>query len=784
MATDPQIPVTKLDPTLNPVKGEEDTAKPLTDVLKGVPFRGGVFTDRDVNLVPTGGYSWIQNMRDTHPGFEKRKGCRKHHSTADGSNEVVSLFQFSKGKVTERHLYAQMSDGDVLDATDQPPTVTTGAFGSEVFSGDSTLQVPASWGVVDDTLVYSDGSAMHQIYPGSDSSVKRVIVYVGSKAPAIIPDQGKDFTDQATDGLSTTYVDLSSLGDLAVDYDCIFVMTTIPATSIKWTMSSINTTTAVAAGKYYNGAWTAMTGFTDGTIDGGCAFGKTGSMSWTAPTDEIPHYMYNQCGFWYQIYLSSGDLDSNTKSSAVEYNTTWQPLVNVWDSALNSAVETQFYDASADTYTTFGNVNIDISDGTSSDILYVGSLDRLIGIYVDVQMSPNETASTTIPYVYYWKDGNAWAAVSNLNDGTAGFSQSGFITFSRQTDVYKQQFGGLNYDMYWYKIVWDKTLSIDVNLTIETMPYYDITEYGQKGIVSSPWRSRMVYCFDRWPVDLFVSALYRPMVLDGEDAAVLERPGDGRMNKVVCIKPFFNNILVFQEERGTDGGCITMYQGYNPSTFGKLLISTNYGTFSQKSAVVVDGVSLGWNKIQDSPVTVCYFLSRSGVFVTNGTTVKMISRAPESSIQNYFDPKEPECIRRGYENKMWMMYDSTYQCLRIGLVSGSSATTPNVFLVYDIEDKTWKFDSLAQEFSCCVEVEAASGDTVVLQAAGGTDDGTVYQTNYGDSDVSTAIDAYATMEIDGDGAEIIMREFIIRNSGECTLTPYVEGVAQTAITVA
>jgi hypothetical protein len=161
----------------------------------------------------------------------------------------------------------------------------------------------------------------------------------------------------------------------------------------------------------------------------------------------------------------------------------------------------------------------------------------------------------------------------------------------------------------------------------------------------------------------------------------------------------------------------------------------------------------------------------------------MVSKASESSIQNYFDPKSADCIRRGYEDKMWLTYDSCYQCLKLGLVCGDTATVPNVFPIYDLEDKTWKFDSPAQPFSCCAEVEAASGDVAVLQVAGGTADGTIYQTNYGDDDVSTAIDAYATMELDGAGADILMRDMILRASGTTTVTPYLDGVAGTAKTI-
>jgi len=458
----------------------------------------------------------------------------------------------------------------------------------------------------------------------------------------------------------------------------------------------------------------------------------------------------------------------------------------VWDGGLVEIIEAQFYDASLGTYDTYGSTNIDISDGTSSDILYIGSLDPLVGIYVDVQGSPNETASTSVSAVSYWQNGNAWASVTSLNDGTAGFSHTGYLTFKRQSDVFKQQFGGLQYDMYWYKIVWDKTLSINVKLSISVIPYFDITENGQKGLVSCAWRNRGVYVFDRWPVDIYVSATYGPMVLNGEDSAILERPGDGRMNKVVCIKKFFNNLLVFQEEKGTEGGCVTMYQGYSPDTFGKLLLSTRFGTFNAKSAVVVEGILMGWSTTGDKPVTVCFFLSHYGVFMTDGTTFIRISEQKSSSIQNYFDPKQSECIRRGYEDKMWIAYDSAYNCLKLGIVSGGSSFIPNVFPVYDIEDRAWSFDKHAQEFTCYAEVEAASGDVAVLQVAGGADDGYVYQTNTTNNDVSTAIDAYATMEIDGEGADILMRDLILRllaGGGDCTLTASLDGVAQDPITI-
>ena len=53
----------------------------LPEILKPdtVPFKGGCNTVLESQQISMGGYSLIQNMRDTHPGKEKRKGQRKQN---------------------------------------------------------------------------------------------------------------------------------------------------------------------------------------------------------------------------------------------------------------------------------------------------------------------------------------------------------------------------------------------------------------------------------------------------------------------------------------------------------------------------------------------------------------------------------------------------------------------------------------------------------------------------------------------------------------------------------
>ena len=173
---------------------------PLTPI-KGLPVRGGAITVRSAAQIPFGAYSMVQNIRGKHPDFIKRPGQRKQHSTADGSNEVLSLFQFRKSRVDEKHFYAQMSDGDILEATNDPPTVTTGAFGSEVLDG-SADQIPAAWSVVADKLLHSNGVDQHQIYCGSSSFVEKFFVYKHDTEIERVPTKGEDYSLQVSNDRS------------------------------------------------------------------------------------------------------------------------------------------------------------------------------------------------------------------------------------------------------------------------------------------------------------------------------------------------------------------------------------------------------------------------------------------------------------------------------------------------------------------------------------------------------------------------------------------------------
>ncbi len=819
--------------------------KPLTDISKPIPFQGGMVSKCENAQLPFGGFSDVCNMRAVHTTggkktFKQRKGQLEKNTTAiTGTTvKILSLFHFSKGQRSENHFFAQTDDGDIYDATHEPENgkQTTATFGTEVFSG-SASQIPGSWSVLDDLLIHSNGVDQHKIYAGSANYVEALIKYDGAATPPTIPTVGIDYTKEVTDGLSATYAVLDDL-DVFGNHECLFIYSPIRINRLYWTIPTGNTDMATGSIWYRkkDNTWVntvTSLNFVDMTKGTDTTLSTSGAMYWDLPGDEVPSFMYGRVGFWYMFQTSAQfvgetvhitDLTYGTDHDAAGTRTSFIDLVNVWSGESLPVIQTIFYDDSANAkYTSLlskGYKFIDpfkeavyliasgdltsIGDMTTSDYVYFFTLDQIQGIYIDVGDTPNTEPTTS----FATNDISVWCgadfqSVGTLSDQTSGLGNSGWITWARapyNTTYYPQKtmgdtgtIGTTPYYGYLYRFkVSTATVSAGVQISIETLPFFDrlhltdTTPDAGVGFCNSKWKDRMCYTFDRYPNQIYVSAKGRPMVLNGPDFAIL-KAGDGRANKVVCMWPFHNELAVWQEEKGDEGGTLTLWQGDNPSEFsrGKLVLSTKHGTFNAKSAIVVDGIKLPG---ADTLKTIMFWIGTGGVFMSDGTAIWGVS----DDIEDLFDSTVTNSLRRGYENDHWIGYDRTYHIIRIGLVTGTG-TLPNTFRVLDLKDFAWYKDNPAQELSCIVEAEGNStGKVPVLQYGGGVDDGKVYQLNYGTNDVSTLIDSYIQMEFYHHGLELEMGNILVGmkvqaavspGTGSCTVTPYANAVAQTALSL-
>jgi hypothetical protein len=969
------------------------------------PFIGGMNTFNEPGLLPTGSYSSVNNLRQMYPGLKQRMGYIKKHSTADGTNGVMSMYQFSKGKRTERHFYAQMTDSDVLEATDAPPAVTTGVFGSEVFSGSSS-PIPGSWSTFNDFCIFSNGVDQHQICAGDANSVDKFIVYDSDTQLTGIPSIGADYTEEVNDTSAPTVAVLDSLGALnwmdttnyrtikvsgtasgtdltlsssgGVDFtegltvgnkiriyasgvftitsgqyaqnnetvtignkvytykttltpaegevligananasalnlyraithgdgngslyqcaaahtqvtaynsgtnaavyvwsltsgaasntiettetgtylafasatltggaedntiasvtsattatvvtawsasfsggmiqtshDCLLLCAPVTPNKITFTVSSANANTSTMSIYYYSTTgWKSLT-ITDGTSSSSKTLAQTGSVTWTTPTDAVPYYMYETNGMWLKISFSA-ELDSEVEISQVTYGSGFANLSDMWDGVLVDAVEAYHYVSATASYTknsflglerlylpastggsstgpiapiqqrksggntnqyyVYGTSDISIGGMTSSNHVYFNSPDPIVGFYIDVGSTPNTTATTTINAVQYLPPSGTWTTVGSFTDGTSGISKSGFVMFTRQSDIRPNTFQGSPYSSYWYRFTVDKTLSATISIGIQVIPYFDITAYGM-GICNAAWDNRMVYVFDKNPSWIVLSAQNQPQVLSSSDSAMFAM-GDGRSNKVVCMKPFHDALLIAQEEKGASGGCLTILQ--KPAETGIVgettVVSSRYGCMNSQSMEVIEHIEGGHR---------AYILSREGILFTDGKGVNFVKGFEK--IKNYFDPSSSTCIRTGYESKMYLKFDSQFKVLKIGLTTGSSATNNNVFLVYDLLLGEFMADTYANNFACECECDSASGNIPTTRLAGGQADGTVYVLNSGTNDITTAVNSYVTLEINANGKIIRNGEMIARfktQTGNATIGVYYNGVEQTSL---
>lgn len=101
----------------------------------------------------------------------------------------------------------------------------------------------------------------------------------------LLGSEGTDISAELQDG-DTTDVAMDAFTTIALS-NALYVGSWLPFRGVRVTQGSDPQNTAsVLTVKYWNGsAWTAVSGYTDGTISGGATFAITGNVIWTVPTD-------------------------------------------------------------------------------------------------------------------------------------------------------------------------------------------------------------------------------------------------------------------------------------------------------------------------------------------------------------------------------------------------------------------------------------------------------------------------------------------------------------------
>jgi len=771
------------------------------------PIVGGVNTDWDPAQLPLGGYSKAINVREQGPGFTLRPGLSVIDSYGYGEDPYISIFSYGP----TNYIYTQQASGIIRQSDDQPPDEYYGyEFGDDVwdptYSPESPnafgVSRPGSWSQFREAVLFSGGKGNHVHYAGEQvypSKIVQVAYEPLTGFPEYVDTEDSfDITEFVTDKSSNNNpyrIDSTFYG-----HDDAWLMICCDFPAYRWDFEmAVVSYGGDVLGYFFDGlwGWTLMTtGFTDTT--GG--FGQDGYIRHESPRrrtqqssiGEQPTWNFGKTGYWYAFAVDISDDWCSFR--LITYDGDWDEYRNVPDGEKVYAVEVQVEQLSNDYYTYPGDT-IDVGALAINKDVFVGFEAQPLFLLIDPGTTPNITASTVMSLATPDEE-DGWATNATTVDLTNGLEQRELVMWdvgSMDTQLKRSINGSL--PLFWVRLRFSKLISDDVIISIRAvLKAPPVGNFGEAGLCSTMWKDRACITSSRLPRDIYVSAKNRPCVFNGSDFAILT-PGDGRYNDVTAMLPFYNELMVFQNEGGADGGCITLFEGYSPETFGKLVLSTRLGTFNAQSVCIVDGTE-GTTRTTDVTQTQVAFISKYGVFMTDGRTIKAI----HDPISNYWNPKNDECIIMSNDFgalggiypdeddsvsvQHWIAYDRQSNVLRLGLISGNSPWKyPDIFPVYHLNSGNWTFDEYPNHWlTAFADVNAYEGpDTLQYCAAMQADQEDYYSSVFRsvagqtwDMDnftspydgIQVSIDGTLRWEFSNGGNYLEIKELVMRSSSE------------------
>ncbi len=512
------------------------------------------------------------------------------------------------------------------------------------------------------------------------------------------------------------------------------------------TVNAENSTITVSA--FRDGVWTEVDGMSDGTSTVNKTLAKTGTITWDADTSDDPylHSANDDHLFWYRLAVS-GNITDGIEVYGVEVVENCQEMTN-----LSSGVWSDPAWIVSDLNGTYTDQTANLTDGSTStkwtnaswatnESLYIGSLERIFAINVDVFNLPNSTeAAGAVVVKYYKASTDTWTTITPVTDGTAdatyAFAQTGIIQwdgsgFAESQTVLTAVDVGVapEIPMFWYELTVDDTSKADIfEIAVMTKPE-DINAY--EGVVG--YHGRALW----WPgegvkggVDYSQDGF--PHILNGSDSSNTGNIfGDGSVNGIVTM----NAGAIVSTKNPYRLYYLT---GTTPSTYLSTLASGRVGAIAPHTLKYVSGGIRLFSR--DSVTNAVLFLAPDGFYITDGTTVVDIS----TPISDYFDTTSAPYIEPGYmdDSYAWIDYDekTIHFAVPINLDAGSDQTTLNRELVYSyLTDEWYDVYKRATPASCGLNIIGSDNKPMPYV---GDYSGYVHRTDYSLLDGSTEIDHY------------------------------------------
>jgi len=609
------------------------------------PFKGRYDGVTPPTLLEVGSISDGLNVRKVSPlgGWKPRKGCSVHNTTAIGAESILSLHQYTHPRNDDYHFLAQYN-GNLYDATNDPPTPAGTTFGSSLASGLSTT-IPGFSTMVDEHFFYADGSGPPTVWGGDLPYCSGFIAHFDITNNGT-PDTYADFTREATDDRTDTYVMLR-----ADEHDVYYVCSPEKASAIKLTIPAAydnDVANVLTVSSWQAGAWNSRTGdgdWADGTIDpAGTTHGKTGTVVWTLQASDTMRVIGGIMGYWYRFSFSAA-MTAGVRITKCQVVFAAQDVTNKWSGVYEYPAAVRFFDASAGEY--INNTGKVLNESTSQymqigemvtdvDFIYVKTIEPATGFGFGMVTDYNQAEASKVDNIEVWT-GISWTAGAGILDETLdstaakSFAQTGVIWFNGAAVTAKRRiFDWDSVPGYWYRMSISATLTdTDVRIfAVSTVPF-PASLPAVKGVIE--FKNRLFTWGDpEYPNRLRYSSNGRGDCFAGSDSGYTD--AFGNMEPITCAKRFHNELLVWKENS------VWLLEGFSPQTFGKLRLADTIGLASPKSAVVVETGYPGMKT--DEPLSIALWQDTDGVYVLDGRKPKKIS-AP---IDHYFNTEYATAI--------------------------------------------------------------------------------------------------------------------------------------------
>jgi len=678
------------------------------------------------NLMAPGSLSGGLNVRKVSPkgGWKPRKGCTLHNTTAVG-DQIDSLHAFVVPKQEEQALIVQ-TGGALLKATNYPPASGT-TLGTSLGVTVSTSQ-KGFGDLVENYWFYADGSGAPIAYGGSNPFPKAVLNYDASEAQYV--EGSRLVADSRTD---TEMILIAALTDK------LYVISQQRLSGIKVVLgSTVNAVAATLAVKALrSGAFTSVSGLSDGTADGGATLAQSGTISWTASTADTQGLIGGEFGYIYQLGWDAALTSSVTivSMSVVEVPA---ELANKWHGVFEYLSGCRFYDQSAGEYQeALGKVSsdststyLDLDEATTSDYLYLKTPEPACAFGLAPSLGYLNSAASLIDGLEVL-EGDSWTSITGYTDttkdtaGDSSLAQLGILSFDPSTyKPTRRTFAGDSYPGYWYRISWSAALSASTRVyqivyasAPEALPPYD-------GCVE--FKGRLVVWGDpEFPNQLRISQFEKPFSFTGVDSGYSDAMGYN--DPVLVAKRFYNELIIWKKSS------IWLLEGYNMANFGTMRLTSILGIASPQTAQVVETGYPGMHT--QEPLMIAIWQAIDGVYVLDGRKPKKVS----GPIDQYFNPEYDTCIAAADITSLDSFVDHVNNTYHLLLPTAIDGVTE---LVYNyITDEWYPPWQRALRLSCGTVLRGWNttlGGEERFYVYGGTSEGLVLRLEYDTSDKNSA----------------------------------------------